>query len=156
MYTPNVSPWLEEAEIVRRNLKPLGIDVEVKEYPIGDYFTRVVRRNEPFDLAVSGNWFTSDPVQNLAWLFDGAGIGSNKISHFDDPAFNRKLHAVEQLSGAKRDSAAARLALELQRDFVPAAAFAVTASRDFFSARIGCQVYQPVWGMDLAALCLRK
>jgi hypothetical protein len=29
MYTPNVPPWLEEAQIVRSNLKPLGIDVEV-------------------------------------------------------------------------------------------------------------------------------
>jgi hypothetical protein len=29
------------------------------------------------------------------------------------------------------------------------------ASRDFFSARSGCQVYQPVYGIDLAALCLR-
>jgi hypothetical protein len=37
----------------------------------------------------------------------------------------------------------------------PAAAIAVDASRDFFAARIGCQVYQPVSGMDLAALCLR-
>jgi hypothetical protein len=35
------------------------------------------------------------------------------------------------------------------------APFATDASRDFFSARIGCQVYQPVYGMDLAALCLR-
>ena len=156
MYTPSLSPWLEEAEIVRRNLKPLGIDVHVKEFPIGDFFTRVVRRNEPFDLAVSGNWMSPDPVQNMAYLFDGGGIGSSNISHFDDPAFDRKLHAVEQLSGLRRHAAAARLALELQRDYVPAAAFAVTASRDFFSARIGCQVYHPVWGMDLAALCLRK
>jgi hypothetical protein len=46
---------------------------------------------------------------------------------------------------------AGRLALELQRDLVPAAAFATAASRDFFSARIG--VYHPVWGMDLATLC---
>ncbi len=156
MYTPNISPWLEEAEIVRRNLKPLGIDVQVKEFPLGDFFTRVVRRNEPFDLAVSGYWLSSDPVQNMAWTFDGDGVGSGNISHFDDPVFNRKLHAVEKLSGARRYSAAARLALELQRDFVPAAAFAVTASRDFFSARMGCQVYHPVWGMDLAALCLRS
>jgi hypothetical protein len=57
---------------------------------------------------------------------------------------------------SKRYRAAGRLALELQRDLVPAAVFATTASRDFFSARIGCQVYHPVWGMDFAALCLRK
>jgi len=64
----------------------------MKEFPLGSVFTRVTRRDEPFDLAVSGC----------------------------------------------------------------AAAFAVTASREFFSARIGSQVYTPVWGMDLAALCLRK
>jgi hypothetical protein len=28
-------------------------------------------------------------------------------------------------------------------------------SYDFFSARIGCQLYQPVYGIDLAALCVR-
>ncbi|HVN12326.1 MAG TPA: hypothetical protein VMT69_09540 [Kineosporiaceae bacterium] len=25
-----------------------------------------------------------------------------------------------------------------------------------FSARIGCQLYQPMYGIDLAALCLRS
>ena len=28
--------------------------------------------------------------------------------------------------------------------------------RDFFSARVGCQVYQPIYGMDLGRLCLRQ
>ncbi len=49
-----------------------------------------------------------------------------------------------------------RLELELERDLAPAAAFATNASRDFFSARMGCQLYQPVYGIDLAALCLRS
>jgi hypothetical protein len=29
------------------------------------------------------------------------------------------------------------------------------AHTDFFSARIGCQVEDPVYGIDLAALCVR-
>jgi len=69
---------------------------------------------------------------------------------------NRKLKAAARLSGARRYREYNRLALELQRDLAPAAAFATTASRDFFSARIGCQVYQPVFGIDIAALCLRS
>ena len=92
-------------------------------------------------------------------IFDGSSIGpknNTNLSYFNDPAFNRRLKAIAKLSGAKRYRAASRLALELQRDGVPVAAFATTASRDFFSARIGCQVYQPLWGMDLGALCLRK
>jgi YVTN family beta-propeller protein len=152
MYTPNLSPWREEAQIVRRNLAPLGIDVQVKEFPIANFFTRVTRPGEPFDLAVGGYRMQPDPVPILAFTFD---VPTN-ISHLHDAAFSRRIDAVAKLSGAKRYRAAGRLALELQRDLVPAAAFATTASRDFFSARIGCQVYHPVWGMDLAALCLRK
>ena len=157
MYTPNLPPWVQEAQVVRRDLAPLGIDVEVKEFPIGDFFARIGRRGEPFDLAVSGYSFSPDPVQGLA-AFDGSKIrriGNNDFSYFDDPAFNRELEAAAKLSGPKRYRAYARLELELERQLVPAAPFATDASRDFFSARIGCQTYQPFWGIDLAALCLR-
>jgi DNA-binding SARP family transcriptional activator/ABC-type transport system substrate-binding protein len=151
MYTPNLSPWREEAQIVRRNLAPLGINVEVKEFPIANFFTRVTGPGEPFDLAVGGYHASPDPVVILGSLFDGP----TNIPHLHDATLSRKLEAIAKLSGTKRYRAAGRLAHELQRDLVPAAAFATTASRDFFSARIGCQVYHPVWGMDLATLCLR-
>jgi ABC-type transport system substrate-binding protein/class 3 adenylate cyclase len=151
LYTPNTSPWVQEAQLIRRDLKRLGIDVQVKEFAIGDFFARVTRRGEPFDLAVSGYSISPDPVQNLE-IFGG---GTTNISHFADPAFDRKLKAVAKRSGAKRYRAASRLALELQRDAAPAAAISWNTARDFFSARIGCQVYQPFFGMDLAALCLR-
>ena len=35
----------------------------------------------------------------------------------------------------------------------PLAAYAVANSRDFYSARIGCHVSQPIYGVDLAAMC---
>jgi ABC-type transport system substrate-binding protein len=156
LYTPNTSPWVEEAQIIRRDLKPLGIDVQVKEFAIGDFFARVTRRGEPFDLAVSGYALPPDPVGPLG-IFEGSLPNSlPNISHFADLAFDRKLKAVSKLSGAKRYRAANRLALELQRDDAPAAAISWNAGRDFFSARIGCQVYQPFFGMDLAALCLQR
>jgi YVTN family beta-propeller protein len=159
MYTPNIPPWLQEAQIVRRDLKPLGIDVQVKEMPLGDFFARISRANEPFDLAVSGWLFgNTDPTSSLS-MFAGERIGSANgpnISHFHDPAFNRQLKAAERLSGTKRYRTFSRLALELERDLVPVAAFSINASRDFFSARIGCQLYQPVFGIDLGALCLRR
>ena len=126
----------------------------MKEFAVGDFFARITRRGEPFDLAVSGYLGAPDPVQMLA-IFDGSSIGQGNISNYDDPAFNRKLRAVEKLSGASRNRAASRLALEVERDDAPAAAIGTNASRDFFSARSGCQVYQPVYGIDLAALCLR-
>ena len=157
MYTPNIAPWVQEAQIIRRDLAPLGIDVQVKEFAIGDYFARITRRGEPFDLAVSGYLDTPDPVMGSSQSSTAARSANEQHQpYFDDPAFNRKLRAVEKLSGASRYRAASRLALELERDDAPAAAIGTNASRDFFSARIGCQVYQPVFGIDLAALCLRK
>ena len=159
MYTPNVPPWLQEAQIVRHDLKPLGIDVEVKEFPLNEFFARIPRRGEPFDLAVSG-WEigSTDPAQVLA-IFDGTTIrrtNNQNFSYFDDPAFDRRLKEAATLTGPKRYRVYDRLALELERDYAPAAAIATDASRDFFSARIGCQIYQPVYAIDLAALCLRR
>jgi hypothetical protein len=87
--------------------------------------------------------------------FDQAS-GVTKLSHFHDPAFAREVRAVAKLSGTRRYREFNRLALELERNLAPAAPFAIDASRDFFSARIGCQVYQPFFEMDLGALCLRR
>jgi hypothetical protein len=42
------------------------------------------------------------------------------------------------------------------RDDAPIAAVGTVPSRDFFSARMGCQVFQPVYAMDLAALCTKR
>jgi Protein of unknown function (DUF3040) len=36
----------------------------------------------------------------------------------------------------------------------PLVAFGNETWRDFFSARVGCQLYRPVLGMDLGALCI--
>jgi len=158
MYTPDYPPWLQEAQIIRRDLQPLGIDVQLKEFPISDYFARISHRGEPFDLAVVGWYFnTADPGQ-VPGLFDGSTItadANQNFSYLNDPAFDRQLRAAAGLSGYRRYRTYSQLELELERDIAPAAAFATTASRDFFSARMGCQLYQPVYGIDLAALCLR-
>jgi hypothetical protein len=38
---------------------------------------------------------------------------------------------------------------------VPRINYGNAINQNFFSARIGCQLYQPVEGIDLAALCIR-
>jgi hypothetical protein len=39
---------------------------------------------------------------------------------------------------------------------VPAAAFATGTASYFLSARMGCQVLHPIFGLDLASLCIRR
>jgi YVTN family beta-propeller protein len=159
MYTPNYAPWLQEAQIIQRDLRPLGIDVQVKAFPLNEYYDRIGRRGEPFDLAVTG-WYSNitDPAQDLD-IFDGSTISADNnqdLSYLNDHALDRQLHAAATLSGARRYSTYRQLALEVERDLAPAATFATTASRDFFSARMGCQLDQPLYDIDLAALCLRS
>ena len=46
--------------------------------------------------------------------------------------------------------------IDLATRVAPVVAFADVTARDFFSARIGCHTYQPFYGMDLGALCIRR
>jgi hypothetical protein len=56
--------------------------------------------------------------------------------------------------GARRCISA--LAARLEREVAPIAVFAVPATPEFFSARMGCQVEQPIIGaVDNGALCVR-
>ena len=64
------------------------------------------------------------------------------------------MHAAARLSGDARLQAYGDLDVELARDAAPLAAWVNDNDRDFFSSRIGCQVYQPIYAMDLAALCV--
>jgi hypothetical protein len=75
------------------------------------------------------------------------------LARLDVPTFNRRLVAVEKLSGPRRYIARSRLEQDMVRD-APWIAIGTETSHDFFSARTGCQVYQPVYGIDLGALCI--
>ena len=66
------------------------------------------------------------------------------------------MAAAERLSGPKRNLAYGRLDVALARDAAPYAALWNGPEQDFFSARMGCETYQPIYGVDLAALCIRR
>jgi YVTN family beta-propeller protein len=158
MYAATNPPWPQEAQLIAAELKPLGIDVQIKTFPLEAFFARIGRRGEPFDLAVSGWLFNSPDPGQVFGPFDGRTIGPQSnldFSYFQSPPFDAQLDAASKLSGPRRYRTYDRLALELERDYAPVAAIATSTSHDFFSARMGCQIYQPVFGIDLAALCLR-
>ncbi len=95
----------------------------------------------------------------VTFLFSDIEGSTRLLQQLRDPyddVLSTQLKAAAELSGAMRYRAYSQLALELERDGAPAAAIATNASREFFWARTGCQVYQPLYGMDIAALCLRR
>ncbi len=86
----------------------------------------------------------------LTSILEDSSVGPT----FNDPTYQRKLAKAERLSGPKRYLTYGKLDLDLARNAAPLAAFDNLTDNDFFSARIGCQT-DGVYGMDLAALCLR-
>jgi ABC-type transport system substrate-binding protein len=146
-YTCATPQCRQAAQVVQENLKLIGIDLEIKSFPSGAVFHRVEREGEPFDAAIVG-WIADFP--------DPVGFLNNNpnISYFDDLSYNRRLEAAARLSGAQRYSAYAFLDADLARKMAPFAALFNRSELDFFSARMGCQVYEPIYGVDLAALCI--
>jgi hypothetical protein len=77
------------------------------------------------------------------------------LSYLTDETLARELDRVGRLSGEARYRGYARLSVEIARDLAPWVPYSVGTSRDFFSARMGCQLFHPVFGIDLGALCTR-
>jgi ABC-type oligopeptide transport system substrate-binding subunit len=156
LYVLNDPANLRFAEIVKANLRRIGIDVEISASQ--SHFERIGRRGEPFDMAVNG-WQSDypDPLDFLN-LLDGRTIGASgnlNSSYFDDPRYERRLDAAARLASPARELALGRLADDIARTAAPWAAVANEQFRSFFSARIGCKVMNPLVGVDLAALCIR-
>jgi hypothetical protein len=84
-----------------------------------------------------------------------SGPSTTPIFRTSTTPYNRRLEAAARLSGAQRYSAYAFLDADLARKMAPFAVLFNPSELDFFSARMGCQVYQPIYGVDLAALCIR-
>jgi ABC-type transport system substrate-binding protein len=158
LYTCNGSVCAQLAQVVKTDLAAIGIDVEVKVFPIPTLLGRVNRRDEPYDLAFLGGWIAdyADPDDFLNFVIGTGGAGSFPGLSFDDPAYQRAIEAAAKLTGPVRYLTYGKLDAVAARTYAPTVAIGNYISQDFFSARIGCQVYQPIYGMDLAALCIRR
>jgi peptide/nickel transport system substrate-binding protein len=152
LYTLDFPPGPEVAQIVKNDLRAIGIKAQIKRFTTEELYSRLAKPGERFDLAYAG-WLADDPdpSQMLNILLDGtAGIPS-----FSDPAYQRRLAAAAQLAGPQRYLTYGALDLDLARNAAPLAAFGNSSIYDFFAARIGCQTYG-IYGMDLAALCIKR
>ena len=151
--TPATSPHVTRRPRSSRQILPRSASTcRSRPSPSGPCSIDLSRKGEPFDIAPVG-WIADypDPSQFLNVL-----LSSGILPTLDDPASKRKLAAAARLSGPRRYLAYSRLDADLARTAAPWVAIGSLLSRDFFSARMGCQVFQPTYGfMDLATLCVR-
>jgi class 3 adenylate cyclase/ABC-type transport system substrate-binding protein/streptogramin lyase len=135
------------AQILKQDLARIGIHLKVRTY-------NSVQSGPPpgYDL-VDGGWLVDefDPI-NVLGIFAGA---QNPQSTFDDPYWRRQVDAAASLPPPARFRAFARVELALMRDAAPWAAYATVGTPAFFSGRLGCIRFSPVYpGPDIAGLCL--
>jgi peptide/nickel transport system substrate-binding protein len=158
LYVNTRPPVLAQAQIVKQELKRIGLEVQIVSFPAGDlYFSKLANPKEPFDMGWVGWDFTEpDPGGVLNSLFDGSTIGkpgNANWSYFNSPKWNSALRRASRLTGVARYRAYGRLDVELARDEAPAVAYGVDSALTLVSARTGCVTVNPY--LDLAAVCLR-
>ena len=124
----------------------------------GDYFTALGSPSANWDVA-QVSWLPdyADMDGVLGPLLDGRQITGSSIgtdySHWNDAATNSDLDYADGLTGAGHDAALANLAERLAANDVPLAAVGEFRRFELVSSRVGCVVYQPVYGLDLTRLC---
>jgi ABC-type transport system substrate-binding protein len=160
LYTCNVSPCPEQAQIVQQDLKQIGINVEIRQFTRAVEITKTGTKGEPFDIDGGAGWLAdyADPFDFINVLLDGSKIqnaNNSNVSYFNDPKFVARMQKAALLTGDKRNQTYGHLDVDLAREASPLAAWDNDNQRDFFSARVGCQVYQPIYGMDFNTLCIR-
>jgi peptide/nickel transport system substrate-binding protein len=162
LYAPDRPPAHLLAQIVKDNLAAIGIDVQPQFFPPPlEFFGRLATPGEPWDLALAG-WSAdyADPWDFIDVLLNGknrpgAGGSDNNYGSFNDATFNQRMDDASALQPPARYSAYAALDHDLMADAAPWGPWGNINSRDFFSARVGGQAFNPLFGMDLAALRLR-
>ena len=96
----------QHAEIVKANLRAIGIDVQVKILPDAVFFRRLGGPRGPYDLALTRWYGLPDPVTFLGFFDPRTSPGnpnqSINNSYYNDPAYTRRLAAAERTHAIPR------------------------------------------------------
>jgi peptide/nickel transport system substrate-binding protein len=149
---------LSNAQRIQADLKEIGLEVDIKQFPVSVYFAKFGTRGEPFDLLLDRllvPWV--DPYQYMNLQLDGRMLrptGNTNRSFFNSRDYNARIDEVGKLAGRARYDAYGRLAGDIARDSAPMAATFVRNTRFFVSNRVGC-VRVSAHGLDVSGLCIK-
>ena len=143
--------------LLTQELKPLGINVSVKYFERAVQFQQEGVKGTPSDIADEG-WLADfpDPYDFVNILLNGEHIpptNGYNFSFFNDPTYNAKMDAAAGTTGSNRATTYGNLATDIAKNAAPWAAWANEQNYDFFGPAVGCVMWEPSYGMDLANLC---
>jgi len=153
LYTANRQTETLRAQILIANFKNIGIDVVPQQFQRTVQATKAGIKGEPFDMDVEG-WSADypDPFTFFNILLDGTTIReehNQNVSYFDDPAFNKRMHQLAGISGPARAAGYQKLDAQLSGGVVPWIPTHTGTDREFYSSRIGGQLFQNAFGQHI-------
>ena len=160
LLTPEFPLPLATAQLVKRQLEPLGIDVTIDPVPLhiasADYFDKLIASDAAWDIALV-LWTPNLPDAHvyLNLLLTGRLPGSQTLTRLEPADYGRVLSkAASVVSPQARAQAFGALDVSVARDAAPAAALNVVNEATLVSDRVGCIVPRPV--LDLTSVCLLR
>jgi peptide/nickel transport system substrate-binding protein len=152
LYTCDRQACAEQGQVIKHDLAAIDLHVVVKTFSVPEIYTLYNVPREPYDMGLV--WWSADypdPYDFTNLLLEGG----QDLPTFKDPAVARKLAAAARLTGVDRYLTYEKLDRELAATAAPWVSFGDSSTHELFSARIGCQVYSPIYATDIAALCVR-
>jgi peptide/nickel transport system substrate-binding protein len=148
------------ASELQTELAQIWIDVTVQQKPIGQLLQFVA---DPANLAswdlFAIGWLPDYPDGSdiLGPLLDLRQAGNADFGRWAPAGndYSRFDYAYALDPGSSRDAAWANLDANLMTTDAPLVPLAGVKLADFFSTRVGCQLYQPIFGIDPNRLCER-
>jgi ABC-type oligopeptide transport system substrate-binding subunit len=155
LWAPDIPPIVSAAQVLKQNLRAIGLELEVRTVPPGPgFYARVNRQGAAWDLAAV-SWIGAfpDPFDYTNSLFDSRQAGKTNVGRFSSPRYDGLMRRTATLSGEARYRAYGDLDVQLARDAAPRLQIAWEGATTFVSKRVGCIVLRPE--LDLAAACLK-
>ena len=158
-YVPNFPPPLALAQLVKRQLAEIGLDVELRPVPyhvtsaayLGPLFA--AGRARGTSRSCCGRPTTSIHTRTSTGCSTPALSAGSNLARFDSPTVNRLLRQAARLEGSMRYRRYGELDVELARDEAPLVPIEFFDEPTLVSKRVGCVVLRPT--LDLTAACLK-
>jgi ABC-type transport system substrate-binding protein len=156
LYVPTGPVGSAQGQILKDNLKKIGLEVDIVQFPAPVLFQKLQTPGEPFDIGWIG-WLGISDNFFLNFLFDGRTIGEpgfGNWSYFNSRKYNRLLDAASRLPvGSERYRRYGELDVDIAKNAAPAIAFAYDNALTLVGPRTGCMIVNPE--LDLTAVCLK-
>jgi len=148
LYTCDDADCAQRASIIRRDLAAIGITIRV--HKLDDQYAP----GKVYDLRDDG-WYVDEFDPNAMFGVAMFGLSNDLDPTFTDPRWLHRFQRIDRLRIENgRFDAFGKFDLTMMRTSAPWAAYAQQIDRILLSANTGCATVSPVYGLDLAALCL--